>query len=98
MDPSNDENESTENTDKLTEDEKEVESEDNITPDEAHRVGEFNELNKRLDDIFSTLDSLKSTLSVLVKSGNVTVDERDDSDSDEQYDDIPSVDDLDLTI
>lgn len=90
----------------LTEQEKIEEEDTGSTPEEAHREGEFDDLSDKLDKVLDAIDSMKSTLAVLVKSGAVTVDEgADDDDGDDgNDDDAPTVDeiqdlsDLDLTI
>lgn len=94
-----DEDEKDETQEDLTPDEKAEEEETDATPEEAHREGEFDDLAAKLDKVIEGIDSLKSTLGVLVKSGAVTVDEGTDEDTvDEAPDEIPGIDDLDLSI
>lgn len=84
----------------LTEQEKEEQASTGATADEAHREGEFDALSEKLDKVLTAIDSMNSTLAVLVKSGAVIVDEdaEEASVSDDVVDDIPDIDDLDLTI
>lgn len=87
--------------DDLTEEETEEMEETGATPEDAHREGEFDDLRDKLDKVLSAIDSMNSTLSVLVKSGAVTVDEagsNSTSEDDGALDEIPGVDDLDLSI
>lgn len=87
--------------DDLTEEETEEMKETGATPEDAHREGEFDDLRDKLDKVLSAIDSMNSTLSVLVKSGAVTVDESGSNSAvkeDDALEEIPGVDDLDLSI
>ena len=68
-----------------TRDERDIEHDDNTTPDEAHRVGEFDDLRDRLsslasvaDKILDGLEAVRSSMAAFVEGG-ATI--REDGDS-----------------
>ena len=59
-----------------TRDERDIERDDNTTSDEAHRVGEFDDLRDRLaslasvaDKILSGLEAVRSSMAAFVEGG-----------------------------
>lgn len=48
--------------DELTGDEKRIEESDDVTGEEAHRIGEFDDLRDRLENIAGRLDSIENAI------------------------------------
>lgn len=80
-----------------TTEEKDIQNEDGTTADEAHRVGEFDDLRDRIEALSSKIDDMIKTLTVFVSS-NRTGDDEDDEPDD--VDDLvdSDIDELDLSI
>ena len=91
--------------DELTEEEREDMKRDDVTPEEAHRVGEFEEIIQRLDSLDAStsriMDSVESLRAVLA---GIAVDNGAEYTNDGAEDDtppiaiIPEVDDMDLDL
>ena len=79
-----------------TSDEREVSEETGATPDESHRIGEFDELRGLMESIRDEISGLRSTIADMMatKPG----DERDEPDEDTERDEreLIDIDDLDL--
>lgn len=79
-----------------TRDEREVSEETGATPDESHRIGEFDELRGLMESIRDEISGLRSTIADMMatKPG----DERDAPDEDTERDEreLIDIDDLDL--
>lgn len=104
-----DEDEKPGTEDDLTPDEQTIEDETGTSGEEAHRIGEFDDLRGRLEriesmlgDITSTLEAMRTTASAIdIDNGADVVDVDGDGDADVVTDDeieIPDYDDMDLDL
>lgn len=104
-----DEDEKPKTEGELTPDEQEIEDETGTSGEEAHRIGEFDDLRDRLEriegmlgDITSALDAMRTTASAIdIDNGADVVDVDGDGDADVVTDDdieIPDYDDMDLDL
>lgn len=95
--------------DDLTPDEREIEDETDTSGEEAHRIGEFDDLRDRLERIESTLGTITETLEAMrataaaidIDNGADVVDADGDGDADIATDDaieIPDYEDMDLDL
>ena len=95
--------------DNLTPDEQEIEDETDTSGEEAHRIGEFDDLRDRLERIENTLGTITETLEAMrttaaaidIDNGADVVDVDGDGDADIVTDDvveIPDYDDMDLDL
>lgn len=95
--------------DDLTPDEQEIEDETDTSGEEAHRIGEFDDLRDRLERIENTLGTITETLEAMrmtaaaidIDNGADVVDVDSDGDADVVTDDaveIPDYDDMDLDL
>lgn len=95
--------------DDLTLDEQEIEDDTGTSGEEAHRIGEFDDLRDRLERIESMLGTITSTLEAMrttaaaidIDNGADVVDVDGDGDADVVTDDvieIPDYDDMDLDL
>ena len=95
--------------DDLTLDEQEIEDETDTSGEEAHRIGEFDDLRDRLERIENTLGTITETLEAMrttaaaidIDNGADVVDVDGDGDADIVTDDvveIPDYDDMDLDL
>ena len=96
--------------DDLTPDEQEIEYESGTSGEEAHRIGEFDDLRDRLERIENTLGTITETLEAMrttaaaidIDNGADVVDVDGDGDADVIADDgeieIPDYDDMDLDL
>ena len=95
--------------DDLTPDEQEIEDETDTSGEEAHRIGEFDDLRDRLERIEDTLGTITETLEAMrttaaaidIDNGADVVDVDGDGDADIVTDDaveIPDYDDMDLDL
>lgn len=96
-------------TDDLTPDEREIEDETGTSGEEAHRIGEFDDLRDRLERIENALGTITETLEAMrttaaaidIDNGADVVDIDGDGDADIVTDDaveIPDYDDMDLDL
>ena len=97
-------------TDDLTPDEREIEDETDTSGEEAHRIGEFDDLRDRLERIESTLGNITSMIEAMrttataidIDNGADVADVDGDGDADVVTDDgdieIPDYDDMDLDL
>lgn len=97
-------------TDDLTPEEQEIEEETGTSGEEAHRIGEFDDLRDRLERIESTLGDITSMLEAMrttaaaidIDNGADVVDVDGDGDADVIAEDdvieIPDYDDMDLDL
>ena len=105
-----DEDEKLTTEDDLTQDEQEIEAETGTSGEEAHRIGEFDDLRDRLEriesalgNITSTLEAMRTTASAIdIDNGADVVDADDDGGADVIADDgeieIPDYEDMDLDL
>lgn len=104
-----DEDEKPTTGDDLTPDEQGIEDETGTSGEEAHRIGEFDDLRDRLERIETTLGNITSMLEVMrttaaaidIDNGADVVDVDGDGDADIITDDvieIPDYDDMDLDL
>lgn len=104
-----DEDEKPKTEDELTPDEQEIEDETDTSGEEAHRIGEFDDLRDRLERIESALGIITSTLEAMrttaaaidIDNGADVVDVDGDGDADVIADDeieIPDYEDMDLDL
>lgn len=105
-----DEDEKPETEDELTPDERETEDGTGTSGEEAHRIGEFDDLRDRLERIESTLGDITATLEAMrttaaaidIDNGADVVDADGDGDADVIADDgeieIPDYEDMDLDL
>lgn len=97
--------------DDLTPEEQEIEDETDTSGEEAHRIGEFDDLRDRLERIESALGNITSTLEAMrttaaaidIDNGGEVADVDGDGDADVATDDvevdiIPDYDDMDLDL
>lgn len=97
--------------DDLTPEEQEIEDETDTSGEEAHRIGEFDDLRDRLERIESTLGNITSMLEAMrttaaaidIDNGADVTDVDGDGDADAATDDgeadiIPDYDDMDLDL
>lgn len=95
--------------DDLTPDEREIEDETDTSGEEAHRIGEFDDLRDRLERIETALGTITETLEAMrataaaidIDNGADVVDVDGDGDADIVTDDaveIPDYDDMDLDL
>lgn len=96
--------------DDLTPDEREIEDETGTSGEEAHRIGEFDDLRDRLERIENTLGTITETLEAMrttvaaidIDNGADVVDVDGDGDAEVIADDgtieIPDYDDMDLDL
>lgn len=96
--------------DDLTPDEQEIEAETGTSGEEAHRIGEFDDLRDRLERIENALGNITSTLEAMrttsaaidIDNGADVVDADGDGDADAIADDgeieIPDYEDMDLDL
>lgn len=101
---------STTEADDLTPDEQEIEDETGTSGEEAHRIGEFDDLRDRLERIENTLGTITETLEAMrttaaaidIDNGADVVDVDGDGDADVIADDgeieIPDYDDMNLDL
>ena len=105
-----DEDEKLTTEDDLTQDEQEIEAETGTSGEEAHRIGEFDDLRDRLERIESALGNIASTLEAMrttataidIDNGADVVDADGDGGADVIADDgeieIPDYEDMDLDL
>lgn len=105
-----DEDEKPKTEDELTAGEQEIEAETGTSGEEAHRIGEFDDLRDRLErientlgDIASTLEAMRATAAAIdIDNGADVVDVDGDGDADVIADDgeieIPDYEDMDLDL
>ena len=105
-----DEDEKSKTEDELTVDEQGIEDETGTSGEEAHRIGEFDDLRDRLErienalgDIASTLEAMRTTAAAIdIDNGADVVDADGDGDADVIADDgeieIPDYEDMDLDL
>lgn len=104
-----DENEKPMTEDDLTPEERDIEGETGTSGEEAHRIGEFDDLRDRLErienalgNITSTLESMRATAAAIdIDNGADVVDVDGDGDADVIADDeieIPDYEDMDLDL
>ena len=103
-----DEDEKPTTEDDLTQDEQEIEAETGTSGEEAHRIGEFDDLRDRLErienalgDITSTLEAMRTTAAAIdIDNGADVMDGEGDGDADVIADDIeiPDYEDMDLDL
>ena len=105
-----DEDEKPTTEDDLTPDEQEIEAETGTSGEEAHRIGEFDDLRDRLEriesalgNITSTLEAMRTTASAIdIDNGADVVDADGDGGADVIADDgeieIPDYEDMDLDL
>lgn len=105
-----DEDEKPKTEDELTADEQEIEDETGASGEEAHRIGEFDDLRDRLErienalgDITSTLEAMRTTAAAIdIDNGADVVDADGDGDADVIADDgeieIPDYENMDLDL
>lgn len=105
-----DEDEKPKTEDELTADEQEIVDETGTSGEEAHRIGEFDDLRDRLErienalgDITSTLEAMRTTAAAIdIDNGADVVDAAGDGDADVIADDgeieIPDYEDMDLDL
>ena len=104
-----DEDEKPTTEDDLTQDEQEIEAETGTSGEEAHRIGEFDDLRDRLErienalgNITSTLEAMRATAAAIdIDNGADVVDADGDGGADVIADDeieIPDYEDMDLDL
>jgi hypothetical protein len=103
-----DEDEKPKAEDELTQDEREIEDETGTSGEEAHRIGEFDDLRDRLErienalgNITSTLEAMRATAAAIdIDNGADVVDVDGDGDADVIADEIeiPDYEDMDLDL
>lgn len=91
--------------DDLTPEEREIKNETDTSGEEAHRIGEFDDLRDRLEriedmlgNITSTLDSMRTTAAAIDIDNGADVADVDVVTDDDEVDIIPDYDDMDLDL
>ena len=100
-----DEDEKLKTEDDLTQDEQEIEAETGTSGEEAHRIGEFDDLRDRLERIESALGNITSTLEAMrataaaidIDNGADVMDGGADVTADDEIE-IPDYEDMDLDL
>ena len=100
-----DEDEKPTTEDNLTQDEQEIEDETGTSGEEAHRIGEFDDLRDRLERIESALGNITSTLEAMrataaaidIDNGADVMDGGADVTADDEIE-IPDYEDMDLDL
>lgn len=87
-----------EEKDDLTPDEEIDMEETDETADEAHREGEFDDIRERLDGIATMLEGMRETIALFVSDGGARIEEPGEDDTTVNVDEIPGIDDFDLSI
>ena len=87
-----------ENEDLTPEEVEDIDENPGETPGEAHREGEFDDIRDRLDGIVEMLDSMKSTIAMFISNAGGSADVDDEDDVEIELDEIPNVEDFDLSI
>lgn len=93
-------------SDDLTPEEREIENETDTSGEEAHRIGEFDDLRDRLERIENTLGNIASTLEAMrttaaaidIDNGADVVEADADVVTDDEGGIIPDYDDMDLDL
>lgn len=87
-----------ENEDLTPEETEEIDENPEETPGEAHREGEFDDLRDRLDGITKMLEQMNKSIAMFISSAGGSADVDEEPPADVDLDEIPGVDDFDLSI
>lgn len=79
-----------------TRDEREEAEETGATPDEAHRIGEFDELRGLMESIRDEISGLRSTIADMMATKPGDVEDAPDDDTPEDERELIDIDELDL--
>lgn len=79
-----------------TRDEREEADETGATPDEAHRIGEFDELRGLMESIRDEISGLRSSIADMMATKPGDVRDAPDEDTDEDERELIDIDELDL--
>lgn len=82
----------------LTPDEEIDMEETGETEGEAHREGEFDDIRDRLDGIATMLEGMRETIALFVSDGGARIKETGEDETPVDIDEIPGIDDFDLSI
>ena len=86
-----------ENEDLTPEETEEIDENPVETPDEAHREGEFEDLRDRIEGIAKMLEQMNKNIAMFISSAGGSADV-DEPPADVDLDEIPGVDEFDLSI
>lgn len=87
-----------ENEDLTPEEAEEIDENPEETPGEAHREGEFDDLRDRLEGIATMLEQMNKNIAMFISSAGGSADVDDEPPADADLDEIPGVDEFDLSI
>ena len=79
-----------------TRDEREEADETGATPDEAHRIGEFDELRRLMESIRDEISGLRSSIADMMATKPGDVRDAPDEDTEEDERELIDIDELDL--
>lgn len=68
------------------------------TPGEAHREGEFEDLRDRIEGIAKMIEQMNKNIAMFISSAGGSADVDDEPPADVDLDEIPGVDEFDLSI
>lgn len=85
-------------TEEIDKNSEEIDKNSEETPDEAHREGEFDDLRDRLDGIATMLEQMNKSIAMFISSAGGSADVDKEPPADLDLDEIPGVDDFDLSI
>lgn len=87
-----------ENEDLTPEEAEEIDENPEETPGEAHREGEFEDLRDRIEDIAKMVEQMNKSIALFISSAGGSADVDDEPPADVDLDEIPDVDEFDLSI
>lgn len=87
-----------ENEDLTPEETEEIDENPEETPGEAHREGEFEDLRDRIEGIAKMIEQMNKNIAMFISSAGGSADVDDEPPADVDLDEIPCVDEFDLSI
>nr|DAU59048.1 MAG TPA: hypothetical protein [Bacteriophage sp.] len=87
-----------ENEDLTPEETEEIDENPEETPGEAHREGEFEDLRDRIEGIAKMIEQMNKNIAIFISSAGESADVDDEPPADVDLDEIPDVDEFDLSI
>lgn len=87
-----------ENEDLTQEETEEIDENPEETPGEVHREGEFEDLRDRIEVIAKMVEQMNKSIALFISSAGGSADVDDEPPADADLDEIPGVDEFDLSI
>lgn len=87
-----------ENEDLTQEETEEIDENPEETPGEVHREGEFEDLRDRIEGIAKMVEQMNKSIALFISSAGGSADVDDEPPADVDLDEIPGVDEFDLSI